>query len=708
VNLPNQLLHWLEQRQAKLCHRQLLVITGQEDWAKNAAETLLSKSHIQKLLWVGDQHTEYENIHIKNYRAKLGHEYDSVVLNCFDGFRANAAMAISGTIKAKGLMILLCPHLNSWPEFNDPEKINRISFGQNPQQLDSQFFRYLSMAFTEDNLVAVWSEEQFSGAVAIADRKPKTCQFEQQNTAIEGIIKVAVGHRNRPLVLIADRGRGKSSALGLAAAELMQKHSKTICVTALHLDNTEQIFKHAIRALPKANVNKSTVTYQDSSLSFKPVDQLINSQENIDLVLVDEASSLPIHMLIKLTNKFPRIVFTSTLHGYEGSGRGFEMRFIKQLSQLKPEFKKIKILQPIRWYQHDTLEQFWFKTLFHNVQDNDEFIESKNQAISCRHVSKTQLLNDTQLLASLFKLLIDAHYQTSQDDLQRLLDAPEIDCFILCRGTSLLGVAQVIEEGGDCFTELANNITDCSRRVKGHLVAQNIASSYNNSPFLLAKQWRISRIAIDPEHQRKGLGKQLLDYVEVQARQRQIKFLTVSFGCNTDILKFWYRSEFLLIKLSAKPEVSSGEHSGICIKSLTNETLHSAVLIHKEFHQEFLYQMDKNLQWVSAELLIEILLVEQTTNIPAEDDIEILNQFSLGKRAYSTCKRLLKMYLINDPTCLSKLTSQEKALLVAALLQNLTDSDLCTIFDLTGKKQIEQTLRETFQKCLVQDFQNGQ
>ena len=701
MNLPKQLFHWLEQRQSRLCHRQLLVLTGQEQWTKNAANTVLANNDKQNTLWVGDAEAEYQNINIKNYRSKLGHEYDFVVLNCFSGFRANAAMALSGTIKTKGSMILLCPEIDLWPTYDDPEKINRISFGYNDQQIDSQFFRYLSSAFTEDNSVALCTEESFSGTVAIADKESVTDNFEQQNKAVEGIIRVALGHRNRPLVLTADRGRGKSSALGLAAAELMKHQTKTICVTALHLDNTEQIFNHALRMLPMASATKNNITFQSSSLNFKPVDQLLSSQESIDLVLVDEASSLPIHILIKLANKFPRIVFSTTIHGYEGSGRGFEMRFIKQLSQLKPEFKKIQMSQPIRWYKQDTLEQFWFNTLFHNVQQDNKNIESDSQPIDCRHISKSQLLNDKKLLADVFRLLINAHYQTSQDDLQRLLDAPEIECFIMTRGDTLLGVAQTVAEGGSCFDELADAITDCTRRAKGHLVAQNIASSYNSVPFLLSKQWRISRIAIEPEHQRTGLGKKLIEYVEQQARQQQINFLTTSFGCNTDILRFWYRSEFLLAKLSSKPEVSSGEHSAICIKPLTKRAIQLSESIHREFHQEFLYQIDKSLKRVSEALLFEILLMTPSKNVASDENVQLLKQFAFGKRAYSTCKRLLKEYLIIHVAYFTKLTAPETHLMVAALLQNLNDKELCERFNLSGKKQVEQALRTSFKDVLA-------
>ena len=398
---------------------------------------------------------------------------------------------------------------------------------------------------------------------------------------------------------------------------------------------------------------------------------------------------------------FPRIVFSATVHGYEGSGRGFEMRFIKQLSQLKPGFKRSQMLQPIRWYKHDTLEQFWFTSLFHNVQQDTETLEPESQSINCRHITKAELLLNKTLLGGLFRLLIDAHYQTSQDDLQRLLDAPEIECFILTNGNTLLGVAQIIKEGGVCLGEIANNIADCTQRVKGHLVAQNITASYNALPFLLAQQWRISRIAITPEHQRKGLGKQLINYIEQQARLQHIMFLTTSFGCNTNILNFWCKSEFFLAKLSAKPEVSSGEHSAICIKPLTNEALKISDSIHKDFYQELLYQMDKNFKRLSESLLIQILLLKPSVNVDVSKNMEILRQFAIGKRAYFTCKRLLKEYLIVNPACFLKLETQEQALLVAALLQNLEDKDLCSKYNLSGKKQIEQALKTSLEKVLI-------
>ena len=124
-------------------------------------------------------------------------------------------------------------------------------------------------------------------------------------------------------------------------------------------------------------------------------------------------------------------------------------------------------------------------------------------------------------------------------------------------------------------------------------------------------------------------------------------------------------------------------------------------LIHKEFHQELLYQMDKNFQCLSEDIVLQILQFATTAEVSPCENLETLKQFAIGKRAYFTCKRLLKEYLINNPTCLLSLTTQEQALLVAALLQNITDQSLAAKFSLSGKKQIEQALKMSFAKILI-------
>jgi len=702
LHLPKQLLQWFEERQSRLCHRQLLVITGQEEWATTTAITLLNEKNTNSILWVGEAQVEYEKINIQNYRSKLGHEYDWVIVNCFSGFRANAAMALSGTIKANGLMIILCPELSKWPSYADPEQINRISFGYQQEETYSFFIQHLISSFREDSSVAILTTDQFSGTAFFVEDGLSEKRYYEQEIAIKSICKVAQGHRNRPLVLTADRGRGKSSSLGIAAAKLMLSSDKTIFVTAPHIHTVEQVFAHNKRLLPDALITKNSVVYQSSSLTFKPLDLLLADGSSADLLLVDEASAIPVHILNKLAKKFPRIVFSSTVHGYEGSGRGFEIKFKQHLAEIKPEFKTLHLSEPIRWFQGDMLEQFWFNTLFHNSISSDNEHAPSPFLIECKEVKQSELLEDKTMLADTFELLVAAHYQTSPDDLQRLLDSPEMKCFVLTQGTTIIGVAQIVEEGGKKLSNLATEIAANARRVKGHLVAQNLASSYNQSAFCISKQWRISRIAILPSHQRKGYGHKLLTYIEQQAKNKKIAFLTTAFGCDLSLLKFWFHLGYSATKLGLKPEVSSGEYSCICIKSLSLSSSTLANSLSTEFHIDLLFYMDKELDELSADVLLELLL-NFHTKTHASNNNHILKQFIAGTRNLISCKRHVVDGLLSDISKIKHLNAQDRRFVVNFFLQNKSNQHIRNSFNLTGKKQIDDKAREIMTKIFI-DF----
>jgi tRNA(Met) cytidine acetyltransferase len=58
------------------------------------------------------------------------------------------------------------------------------------------------------------------------------------------VLALARGRAHRPLVLIAHRGRGKSAALGIAAARLARDGLRRILVTAPRSGACESLFRH--------------------------------------------------------------------------------------------------------------------------------------------------------------------------------------------------------------------------------------------------------------------------------------------------------------------------------------------------------------------------------------------------------------------------------------------------------------------------------
>ena len=659
-----------------------------------AATNIIGLPEIGESLWVGNTSTACETIEIKDFRTKLGQEYDCVVIDCFSGFRASAAMALSGTIRAQGCMILVCPDFSNWPSYQDPEQVNRTSYGFNNSLLTSRFIQYLTSCFNPKNFVSVLTENNFSGQLCYYSPATDNDIYSEQKQAVSVIYKVAQGRNKRPLLLTADRGRGKSSALGIAAAKLMQTRDITIWLTAPSIANVEQVFSHCLQQIPDAVFDKYNLTAQNSVLAFKAIDQLLQAEELPDILFVDEASAIPVHVLVKLSHRHTRIVFSSTVHGYEGSGRGFEIKFKQLLLNIRPQYKSLHLAQPIRWFDGDKLETFWFETLFYQSKSTPLVEPHLDGSIQFKVISQEELLANNNILAEVFTLLLEAHYQTSPDDLQRLLDSPDIRLIAIMQRDRVLAVAQILEEGGDALKLISTDIAANVRRVKGHLVAQNIASSYNRPEFCKAKQWRISRIAVHTLRHRMGLGTQLLDHIESLALQEKVEFLTVAFGASNFLLRFWHRQGYEPIKLSFKPEISSGEHSCIQVKSLSTTMVQLNQDISSEFFKDLVFHMDKDLSHLSAEVLLEIFIyTNHKISRPAPD---ILNQFIDESRNLINCKRVLVFSLLSLLSNLKRLTSEEQNLLTSLLLQNRSHKDVARMYGLSGKKQIEEKVRALF------------
>ncbi|TGD49198.1 hypothetical protein C9F10_05710, partial [Salmonella enterica subsp. enterica serovar Poona] len=53
-----------------------------------------------------------------------------------------------------------------------------------------------------------------------------------------------------------------------------------------------------------------------------------------DWLVFDEAAAIPSPLLLQLVSRFPRILLTTTVQGYEGTGRGFFLKFCARVPQL--------------------------------------------------------------------------------------------------------------------------------------------------------------------------------------------------------------------------------------------------------------------------------------------------------------------------------------------------------------------------------------
>ena len=241
------------------------------------------------------------------------------------------------------------------------------------------------------------------------------------------------GHRRRPLVLSADRGRGKSSLLGLAAAELLrQQPDLQIVVTAPSQATVATLFTHATNTLEDA-------PQLLAGLSYCSPDRLVHEPLQPDLLLVDEAAAIPTPLLEAMLARHGRIVFATTEHGYEGTGRGFHLRFKRVLDRETPGWQEIHLAEPIRWSSRDPLEPLVFRLPASMPRSRHR----QRPPSSAGAGSSRMHWHDEGLLHRVFGLLVLAHYQTTPSDLRYLLESPALDIHLLEQGPHLLGVALV-------------------------------------------------------------------------------------------------------------------------------------------------------------------------------------------------------------------------------------------------------------------------
>jgi N-acetyltransferase 10 len=150
--------------------------------------------------------------------------------------------------------------------------------------------------------------------------------------------------------LTAARGRGKSAALGISIASAVAYSYSNIFVTAPTPENLKTVFEFIIKALIELKFAEHTdfEVIQSTNPEFNKAVVRINIfrdhrqtvqyvQPNdhaklaqAELLCIDEAAAIPLPLVKKLLG--PYVVFlSSTVNGYEGTGRSLSLKLLAQL-----------------------------------------------------------------------------------------------------------------------------------------------------------------------------------------------------------------------------------------------------------------------------------------------------------------------------------------------------------------------------------------
>ncbi|BEE19305.1 tRNA(Met) cytidine acetyltransferase TmcA [Aeromonas enteropelogenes] len=669
---------------ARTGERRLIWLEGEEADCIVRADALLGEA----VFWLGEGPDCHNPLPAAKALQRLGQECDTLVLNAFSGFHPDAFGALAGTLRAGGLLLLLTPPRAQWPGYPDPDRVRLVARPEEAAQAGHGFIARLVRLLEGDPALSLLPRDDGELWQPLGPDRPLS---DDQALALPAIHKVLHGHRRRPLVLSADRGRGKSSLLGIAAAELLRgQPDLQIVVTAPSQGTVATLFDHAARRL-------GTTVDKLEGIAYCSPDRLVHEGLQPDLLLVDEAAAIPTPLLEAMLARHSRIVFATTEHGYEGTGRGFHLRFKRVLDRETPDWQEVHLASPIRWSARDPLEPLVFRLLGLNAEVADPLPPTHPR---WRMIEQDVLAKDDALLNQVFGLLVLAHYQTTPSDLRALLESPSLDIHLLEEAQSLLGVALVAREG-QIGPELAEAIWAGRRRPRGHLLPQSLLAHAGCKTAGKRSYARVMRIAINPELHRHGLGSHLLGQLEAYYRQAGLDYLGSAFSASADLLPFWRKAGLVALRIGLQRDAASGSHAALLLKALKAEHEPELALWRRRFVAQLPTLLAGELKGLDPELVWQC--VQDCEPASGELDEFVYDElacFAHHHKPFELCQPSLQRWLAGNMDRLAPLTADERHLLIATIWQYADWSRLAGRLQLAGKPALIKAQRALLARLL--------
>jgi N-acetyltransferase 10 len=329
--------------------------------------------------------------------------------------------------------------------------------------------------------------------------------------------------------------------------------------------------RDAIKAIISIQLHR---THRQSIQYIPPSDtDKFNSAE---IVAIDEAAAIPLPLVRALMNQPDRLTFmSSTVNGYEGTGRALSLKLIKELRDRKGgrqaelqaakaaaagvvgassrqgafkvheqrwaaaaaalssegsadtlvgPLREMELSAPIRYGANDPIES-WLNKLLCLDSGSSKLSGGAPAPAICElySVDRDALFSYHKLsesfLQKLMGLYTSAHYKNTPNDLQMLSDAPAHSVFVLLSpsaekdSNALPDILAVVQVAleGQISRKAVEAQLARGHRSAGDLIPWTLAQQFGDSKFAQLSGARIVRIAVHPSVQGMGYGSRAVE-----------------------------------------------------------------------------------------------------------------------------------------------------------------------------------------------------
>ncbi|MHA2054258.1 MAG: GNAT family N-acetyltransferase [Candidatus Hodarchaeales archaeon] len=576
--------------------------------------------------------TKLQNvIEIKSDHANsiLGLTLDFLVLDLRSNFSPNMIIGLIGTIRAGGIIALIGSDNSVWLN-----SVNRRYFPDGSKSYLLEWF--LAEIKTTNNCFFASNKE-----IEFKQYFTKRDYTENLSTSVynipvtpdqkEVIQKLSADFskgktENKINIVIADRGRGKSAAVGIALIHFFDKtpnKNVNVVITSQSHRNIDTFFHLILSFLAKKGIDFDLIKKKDSiqGIYFSGKKKIVYKSPTLitrdiksDILIIDEAASFPQDKLKEILNLKTKRVFISTIHGYEGTGKSFQYKIVSQIKRRSRfKFEIHRLVTPIRYSYNDSIEKLLNRTFlmdverpnldFENIDLNSIQIEFDTYPNPRDFFNKTNITKMRQIAG----ILNYAHYRNQPNDLLLIADSNRHLLATLTyapqnNDKQLLLAIQLAAEG-NISHEGINSVLG-GEFVYGDLIP-TIALRQFSVDFAHLRGLRIVRIAAHPDYINRGLGRIAINYILEEFKNND--WIGVSFGASLKLIKFWRKFGFFIVQIRPNRSKETGEWNVVLIKPLSDNAKKIIFQASRDFSFQFIQLLNQSLFDMRPELVIEIL-----------------------------------------------------------------------------------------------------